>query len=305
MNRIINNPDLVVEDMLARLPQGARRPGRRHRQPPRRQAHVRAPWPARSASSPAAAPATSRPSSATSGDNMVDAVAIGEIFSSPTAKSFFDAFRAADGGEGVACLYGNYAGDNMNVKMAIEDGREGRHRRSRPWSPTTTCPRRRGPSASKRRGVAGEILMWKVGGAKAAMGGSLDEVIAAAQKAIDNTRCIGIGLSRLHHPGGRPAQLHDRGRQDGGRHRPPRRAGHRGRDDRAPPTRWPTLMLDVILPDLPFAAGDEVAVLRLRPGRDAGHGALHPLQPRGRGAGRRRGSRSAAPSSATTSPRWR
>lgn len=37
--------------------------------------------------------------------------------------------------------------------------------------------------------------MWKVGAAKAAMGGSLDEVISAAQKAIDNTRSIGIGLS--------------------------------------------------------------------------------------------------------------
>ncbi len=45
----------------------------------------------------------------------------------------------------------------------------------------------------KRRGVAGEILMWKVAGAKAAMGGSLDEVVAVAQKAIDNTRSIGVG----------------------------------------------------------------------------------------------------------------
>jgi phosphoenolpyruvate---glycerone phosphotransferase subunit DhaK len=31
---------------------------------------------------------------------------------------FFDAFKAANGGTGVACLYGNYAGDNMKVKMA-------------------------------------------------------------------------------------------------------------------------------------------------------------------------------------------
>jgi dihydroxyacetone kinase-like protein len=47
----------------------------------------------------------------------------------------------------------------------------------------------------KRRGVAGEILMWKIGGAKAAIGGTLDEVIDASRKAIDNTRSIGIGLS--------------------------------------------------------------------------------------------------------------
>ena len=45
------------------------------------------------------------------GRNMLDAVAVGEVFSSPTAKAFYDAFKAADSGEGVACLYGNYSGD--------------------------------------------------------------------------------------------------------------------------------------------------------------------------------------------------
>src|SRR5512137_1760463 len=54
------------------------------------------------------------------GRNMLDAVAVGEVFTSPTAKSFFDAFRAADAGRGVACLFGNYAGDTMNVKLAME-----------------------------------------------------------------------------------------------------------------------------------------------------------------------------------------
>ncbi len=53
------------------------------------------------------------------GKNLLDAVAVGELFSSPTAKSFYDAAREANGGKGVVCLYGNYAGDNMNVKMAI------------------------------------------------------------------------------------------------------------------------------------------------------------------------------------------
>jgi dihydroxyacetone kinase-like protein len=53
------------------------------------------------------------------GTNLVDAVAVGEICSSPTAAAFLDAFRAANQGRGVACLYGNYSGDNMNVKMAV------------------------------------------------------------------------------------------------------------------------------------------------------------------------------------------
>ena len=54
------------------------------------------------------------------GQNLCDAAAVGEICSSPTAAAFLEAFKAADGGEGVACLYGNYSGDNMNVKMAVK-----------------------------------------------------------------------------------------------------------------------------------------------------------------------------------------
>ena len=56
------------------------------------------------------------------------------------------------------------------------------------------------PSAAKserekRQGVAGEVLMWKVGGAMAATGVSLEEVIRVGQKAIDNTRSVGVGLT--------------------------------------------------------------------------------------------------------------
>lgn len=46
----------------------------------------------------------------------------------------------------------------------------------------------------KRRGVAGDILMWKIGGT-AVEGYDIDGVIADTQKEIDNCRSIGIGLS--------------------------------------------------------------------------------------------------------------
>lgn len=54
------------------------------------------------------------------GENMCDAAAVGEICSSPSATAFLDAAKAVDQGKGVACLYGNYSGDNMNVKMAVK-----------------------------------------------------------------------------------------------------------------------------------------------------------------------------------------
>lgn len=139
------------------------------------------------------------------GKNMCDAAAVGEIFSSPTPGAFLDAIKAADQGKGVACLYGNYSGDNMNVKMAV------RMAKKQGIDVRTVVANDDVASASeeereKRRGVAGEILMWKAAGAKAAKGADLDEVIETAQKAINHTRSVGVGLKpctlpAIGHPG--------------------------------------------------------------------------------------------------------
>jgi triose/dihydroxyacetone kinase / FAD-AMP lyase (cyclizing) len=193
------------------------------------------------------------------GDGLLDAVAIGEIFSSPTAKSFLDAMRAADGGAGVACLYGNYAGDNMNVKMAMEIAQQ------EGIAVKTVVANDDVPSApkgdeAKRRGVAGEIYMWKVGAAKAALGASLDEVIAAAQKAITNTRSVGVGLSACVIPAvGKANFTIEHGNMEVG-------IGHHGEpgtnvQQTCSASEMAEMMLGFILPDLPFASGDRVAVL--------------------------------------------
>ena len=178
------------------------------------------------------------------GENMCDAAAVGEICSSPTAAAFLDAAKTADQGRGVACLYGNYSGDNMNVKMAVK--------------------------MAAKAGItvktvianddAGEVFMWKAGGAKAAKGGSLDEVIAAAQKAIDHTRSVGIGLTPCTLPAvGHPNFEIQDGTMEVG-------IGHHGEPgiEVVPlesAAQMAKRMMDVVLPDYPFTEGDEVAVL--------------------------------------------
>lgn len=128
------------------------------------------------------------------GKNMLDAVAIGEVFSSPTAHAFYEAFKEADQGKGVACLFGNYSGDNMNVKMAkLMAEKEGiRVECVTAHDDIASAPKE---SKEKRHGIAGGVFMWKVSGAKAAKGASLDEVIEVAKKAVENTRSICVGLS--------------------------------------------------------------------------------------------------------------
>ena len=106
----------------------------------------------------------------------------------------------------------------------------------------------------KRRGVAGEVLMWKVGGAKAAMGATLNEVIRVAQKAVDHTRSMGIGLSPCTIPEvGHPNFTIEPGKMEVG-------IGHHGEPglEVAPLVssgEMASRMLDIILPDLPFNQG--------------------------------------------------
>ncbi len=193
------------------------------------------------------------------GRNLVDAVAIGEICSSPTAKAFFDAAKAADQGKGVACLYGNYSGDNMNVKMSVKMAQKAG------ITVKTVVANDDAASApkdqmDKRRGVAGEILMWKCGGAKAAKGGDLDEVIAAAQKAINNCRSIGIGITPCTLPAvGHPNFEIKDGTMEVG-------IGHHGEPGievckLETANQMAKRMVDVVVPDYPFVEGDEVVVL--------------------------------------------
>lgn len=112
----------------------------------------------------------------------------------------------------------------------------------------------------RRRGVAGEILMWKVGGALAAAGASLEEVIRGAQKAIDATRSVGVGLGPCTIPAnGQPNFTIEPGTMEFG-------IGHHGE----PGIRIEPLgsaqdmakeMTDLVSRDFPLVSGDEIVVL--------------------------------------------
>ena len=193
------------------------------------------------------------------GENMCDAAAVGEICSSPTAAAFLDSFKAVDQGKGVACLYGNYSGDNMNVKMAVKMAKRAgiTVKTVVANDDVASAPK---DQREKRRGVAGEVLMWKVGGATAAKGGNLDEVIEAAQKAIDHTRSVGIGLTPCTLPAvGHPNFEIKAGTMEVG-------IGHHGEPgievcELEDAHHMAKRMVDIVLPDYPFTEGDEVVVL--------------------------------------------
>lgn len=128
------------------------------------------------------------------GKGMLDGVAVGDIFASPSSQQMLDATRAIHGGQGVLYIYGNYGGDVMNFDMAAElADLEG----IRVESVVATDDVASMPKGyeQQRRGVAGMFYLYKLAGAKAEQGANLDEVKRIAEKANDNVRTMGVALT--------------------------------------------------------------------------------------------------------------
>ena len=129
------------------------------------------------------------------GAGLLDGCAVGNVFASPSAQKMADLIRACDKGNGVLCLYGNYGGDKMNFDMACEEVELEDDIVTRTvlvCDDVASAPK---DKAEKRRGVAGMVYAFKVAGAAADLGLSLEEVVQKAQKALDHTRTMGVALS--------------------------------------------------------------------------------------------------------------
>jgi len=128
------------------------------------------------------------------GHGMADTAVLGEVFAAPSPTFVLEATRAANGGRGVLYIYGNYAGDNMNFDMAAESAQEEGIETGtvRVWDDVASAPPER---ASERRGLAGDLFVIKVAGARAETGSSLSEVKKSAEKARDNCRTYAVALS--------------------------------------------------------------------------------------------------------------
>jgi len=128
------------------------------------------------------------------GKGMLDGCAVGDVFQSPSAEQMLAVTRRIHGGKGVVYIYGNYSGDIMNFDMAAEmaDMEDIQVRTVLVKDDVASAPP---AEAERRRGVAGMVFAFKIAGAKADLGGSLEEVVAVAEKALANTRSMGVALS--------------------------------------------------------------------------------------------------------------
>lgn len=193
------------------------------------------------------------------GPGMLDSVAVGEIFTSPPPLACIEAAKAAHAGMGVLFIVGNYAGDIMNFQLAADmAGAEGIEVAQVILTDDVgSAPK---GEEDRRRGVSGAFLAWKAAGAKAAAGGSLQECKAAVEKVNHNTRTIGVAISPCTVPAkGTPTFTLEADEMEYA-------VGHHGeagteKIKMMSADEITERMVKAVLEDLPFQAGDEVALL--------------------------------------------
>ncbi|WP_330279223.1 dihydroxyacetone kinase family protein [Streptomyces sp. NBC_00569] len=134
------------------------------------------------------------------GQGLAHGAAVGNVFASPSAQQIRTVARAAHAGGGVLLLYGNYAGDVLHFGQAAERlNAEGIATRT--FAVTDDLSSATPDEAHKRRGIAGDLPVFKAVAAAAEQGLPLDEVARVAAHANARTRSFGIAFSGCTLPG--------------------------------------------------------------------------------------------------------
>lgn len=134
------------------------------------------------------------------GQGLAHGAAMGNLFASPSAQQVYNIAKAAHNGAGVVLGYGNYAGDVLHFTQAQDRLRkEGIDCRSIAVTDDISSA----PLAEqhKRRGIAGDLTVFKVVAAAAEAGYSMDRTMEIAERANHRTRSFGVAFSGCTLPG--------------------------------------------------------------------------------------------------------
>ena len=130
------------------------------------------------------------------GHGMLDAACPGYVFSSPTPDQMLAAAEKVDSGAGVLFIVKNYSGDVMNFEMAAE-------MMSGPNASILTNDDVAVEDSSfttGRRGVAATVVVEKMVGSLAEMGGNLEECKKLGDKVNKNSGSMGVAFSSCSVP---------------------------------------------------------------------------------------------------------
>lgn len=134
------------------------------------------------------------------GPGIAHGAAMGNVFASPSAQQIVAVARSTASEAGVLLAYGNYAGDALNFDQAQDQLR----------SEGIPCQTVRitddicsatAAEKQKRRGIAGDLVVFRAAGWAAEQGLDLESVATVAARANERTRSIGVAFSGCTLPG--------------------------------------------------------------------------------------------------------
>jgi len=194
------------------------------------------------------------------GKGMLDAAVCGDVFASPSTIQVYNAILETQSEKGTLLIIKNYSGDCMNFDAAAEMAQDDDDIFVEKVYVNDDVAVKNSLYTIGRRGVAGTIFVHKIAGAAAEQGLDLKQVKQIAQKVIDNVRTIGFSLTSCTVPAkGTPTfKLEEDEIEFGvGIHGEPGIA----REKLVSANELAEKMVNLIALDLPFVAGDEVALL--------------------------------------------
>ena len=193
------------------------------------------------------------------GKGMLDAACPGAVFAAPPMNFVYECTKKIATNAGVLHIVNNYQGD----KMAWDMGREMAEAEGIKIGTVIVnddVSVEDSLYTVGRRGVAGNFFVIKACGAAAEKGASLEELVALGEKVVSRVRSMGMALTSCTPPAkGSPIfEIGDDEIEMGiGIHGEPGRR----RDKIKPVKEIVKEMFDAIFNDIPFKAGDRVAVM--------------------------------------------
>lgn len=193
------------------------------------------------------------------GEGMVDISVPGDIFAAPGPQACLEAIKMAEKGHGVLFVVLNHAGDmltgNLTMKAAKKEGLK--VIKVVTQEDISNAPRENGED---RRGLVGCVPLYKIAGAAAAEGKTLEEVAEIAQKFADNMATIAVAARGATHPttGDMIAELGEDEMEIGmGQHG----EGGGGRMPLKTADETAEIMIEALLKDLNVVSGEKLLVV--------------------------------------------
>lgn len=193
------------------------------------------------------------------GEGMIDISVAGNIFAAPGPAPCVEAIKLADKGKGVLYVVLNHAGDmltgNLTMKQIAKTGIK--VKKVVTQEDIANAPR---SNADDRRGLVGCIPLYKIAGAAAAEGKSLDEVAAIAQRFADNMATIAVASKGATHPAtGMEISHIEEGKMEIGMGQHGEGGG--GLTDMKTADETAAIMMEALIKDLDLKAGEKVMVI--------------------------------------------